>query len=61
MCPEGCAETAKEPFCEMPWPRLTFYTDDKHKHYPCRVDSGKLNTNSQDDFKNKYYRYIYNM
>ena len=35
----------------MAWPRLTFYTDDKHKHYPCRVDSGKLNTNSQDDFK----------
>ena len=45
-CPEECKETAKEPFCEMPWPRLTFYTDDKHKHYPCRVDSGKLNTNS---------------
>ena len=46
----------------MPWPRLTFYTDDKHKHYPCRVDSGKINTNSQDDLKKKYYfdkyRYI---
>ena len=42
VCPYSCVEThdSEEPFCEMPWPRLHYYNDTHHKHYPCRVNSG---------------------